>query len=609
MIRNIKSAGGGIHGIRRGINFLHIFGILFVAFLIILPNAYLAFDAAIPGVEKPDVFGDLPSGAFGTTLSKEAYWIDAFSWLKEQDSEIKNKIEKPAFISWWDYGFYEVAIGDHPTVADNFQDGIPPAANFHTATSEKEAVIVWIVRLLKGNAEENNGKLSSDVVQTLENRIGINNSMDIVKWIENPESSPSYNTPIGAEYNENLSKDYPVGQQWSMNAVYHDVRDLLDYMNDNEITWLYRNIQKATSKSIRYYGVEGYDKQIFNIFGFLADKSLVLPSRGGLGNPEDDYVVYKFVTQNQRELNFTELENLTDEEIRQDPPIETREIFKDPYFETMFYKTYVGISEGEPGSKTEPEYQLPCMNMKHFYAEYISPPEYMYYRGQAAVVIAKYYAGAYINGSVKFDNVPIDVEVVVQRNITQYGIEIPIEHDQNITSNGNFSVIVPAGNITLQIRRNTELGQNAFVLKNVTFDDAEESELSPITDDEAMRFDDDFERIINISIDPTNIEGYVYLDTDDNDLYNISIDEPLKDIKVTLIEITEFDPNSGQPLRSGSYKTLTTDENGYYNISGWIPGFYLVRAEMDGFVIHESYIQAYSGNKTYNISKPEPGNV
>ena len=54
----------------------------------------------------------------------------------------------PAFISWWDYGFYESAIGDHPTVADNFQDGIPPAANFHTSTSEEEAVAVWIVRQL-----------------------------------------------------------------------------------------------------------------------------------------------------------------------------------------------------------------------------------------------------------------------------------------------------------------------------------------------------------------------------------------------------------------------------------------------------------------------------
>ena len=167
MARSVRSAGGGIHGLRRGAKFIHLFGILFVAFLLILPNAYLAFDAAVPGTEKKEVFGDLPSGAFGSSLGKEAYWVHAFSWFKEQDTGIERPAERPAFISWWDYGFYEVAVGGHPTVADNFQDGIPPAANFHTATSENEAVIIWVVRLLEGNVEDNNGKLSDDVVQAL----------------------------------------------------------------------------------------------------------------------------------------------------------------------------------------------------------------------------------------------------------------------------------------------------------------------------------------------------------------------------------------------------------------------------------------------------------
>ena len=93
-----------------------------------------------PGVSAP----------FNVIIVKERYWQDALNWLSEQDLEIKNPTQRPAFISWWDYGFYEVALGEHPTVADNFQDGIPVAANFHTATSEKEAVSVWIIRLLEG---------------------------------------------------------------------------------------------------------------------------------------------------------------------------------------------------------------------------------------------------------------------------------------------------------------------------------------------------------------------------------------------------------------------------------------------------------------------------
>ena len=36
MIRNIRSAGGGIHGLRRGVKFLHLFGILFLAFIVVV---------------------------------------------------------------------------------------------------------------------------------------------------------------------------------------------------------------------------------------------------------------------------------------------------------------------------------------------------------------------------------------------------------------------------------------------------------------------------------------------------------------------------------------------------------------------------------------------
>ena len=609
MIRNIKNAGGGFRGIRRGISFLHIFGILFVALLVILPNTYLAFDAAIPGTEKENVFGDLPSGGFGISLAKEAYWLDALAWLKEQDSDIENSVEKPAFISWWDYGFYEAAIGDHPTVADNFQDGIPPAANFHTSTSEKDAVIILTVRLLAGNVIENKGVLSEAVVQELENNLGINNSMNITYWIENPEESPSYNMQIGLEYDEELGKDYPVGQQWPMNAVYHDVVDLLSNISDETVTMLYHDIQITTGKSIRYYGVEGYDKQIFNIFAFLSDKSLLLVSGGGLFNPEDEFVNVKYVTQSGQELSFEELNQLTDQQLQQDPPVDTRQFFKDAYYDTMFYRTYIGITSEQDGTISEPDYQLPCLNMKHFYAEYISPPEYMYYQGKGAVVIAKYYAGAFINGSVSFNGEPVDVQVVVQKNITQYGTEIPVDHDQNITTNGTFSVIAPAGNITLQIRRNVELGQNAFVLKNVTFNQFDKSEYAIISDNEAMRMTDNYSRYVDISIDPASIEGFVYIDQDENDFYNISSDEILKDVDINIIEISEIDPNTGQPLLIGEFMNLKTDDGGYFNTSNLMPGFYLIQAILDDFLIHESFLGLPSGNTFYNISKPKEGAV
>lgn len=610
----IRSTGGGIHGLRRGIKFLHVFGILFVALIVILPNTYLSFDAAVPANEKKNIFGDLPSGAFGTSLGKEEYWIAAYSWFAEQDAEIEKPTERPAFISWWDYGFYEVAVGEHPTVADNFQDGIPPAANFHTATSEEEAVAILIIRLLEGNVAENNGKLARNVITTLEKHLGSNDTAHIQQWVEYPTTSPSYGEPIAPEYDKNLSELYPVGQQWPMNAVYHDATDLLlNALDEEEITWLYHDLQEATGKSIRYYGVEGYDKQIFNIFAFLADKSLLLVAGQGDYNPEDDFVQVKFITQGNRELSYDELKKRTDEQNRDDPVIKTKTIYKDAYFDTMFYRTYIGVTSGTAGSKSEPNYQLPCMNMKHFYAEYISPyPKYAYYQGKSAVVIAKYYEGAYVDGTVTFMNEPKSFQIVVQKNITHYGTELPIDHDETLSTNGTFHVIVPAGNVTIQVRRYHELGPNAFVMTNVTFNGEPGTPLAPISEDEAMRRSENYTRVINISIQPANINGYVYEDKENESNYNASVDQPLENAKVILQGIKKFDPDTGQPLEydMGMIRTVNTDADGYYQISDLLPGYYQIIVEnADGYQIENTLIALPEGNTSHNISQPKPGGV
>jgi len=612
MLRNIRSAGGGFHGLRKGIKILHIFGIVFIALMVIFPNAYLAFDAAIPAVKKNEMFVfefgenstiELPYGAYGLGFYKERYWTDAYNWLASQDTHIPNPIDRPAYISWWDYGFYESAIGAHPTVADNFQDGIPPASNFHTATSEQEAVAIWLIRLLEGNKYSNNGTISNEVVSTLQYHLGENNTNDIVMWIEDPTTSPSYRTPIGEEYDEELSKELLTGEMWPENAYYHDITEMLlnDTLDDEGITWLYNDIQEATGKSIRYYGVEAYDKQIFTIFGFLADKSLYLAAvrSGGAYNSEDDFRQLKFVRQSGGELSFEDLKNETDQELREDPIVNTKEYYKDAYFETMFYRTYVGVTEGTSGSLSEPSYQFPCYNMRHFCAEYISEyPEYYTSPGQSAVVIAKYYAGAQVNGSVTFMGEPVDAQVVVQKNISHYGTEIPIDHDSDITSNGEFNVIVPAGPVQLQIVKFKNTIYET-ILKNVTFDSTTDPALYPISDDDAMRRSDTYKRMVNISIDPATIEGYVYLNKNNAEGYNVSIDDPLSNVDITLYEIKE-----NYELKA----TVVTNDDGYYNFSDVEPGLCIIMAELDGFTIHDTLdepIKIQSGINFYNMSKPK----
>jgi dolichyl-diphosphooligosaccharide--protein glycosyltransferase len=649
MIRNIHSAGGGIHGVRRGMKLLHVFGILFIAFIVILPNAFVAFDAAVPSAVyqtedeegktvwtnlKWEMFGSQYTGAFGLGVVKEKYWGDAFNWFSQQDTDIENPAGRPAFISWWDYGFYEVALGGHPTVADNFQSGIPPAANFHTATSEKEAVIVWITRLIEGDKFYNGGKLSDDVKNVINKYLDKNDSADVIQWIETPATSPSYNAPIGAEYEENLSKDYYVGQQYSLNAVYQDVIDVLTNetrgLTDDELTWLYHDIQDVTGFSIRYYGVEGYDRQIFNIFAFLSDKSTLL-----VGAPEDDFVImyyegYRIYTNNGTKIpgseqtwKAQEVIDMTDEEKSEIRVTGSSQQFKDSYFETMFYRTYMG-----PYDYDEETYQkiplergnlqIPCVNMKHFYAEFISDmARYQYYdTGKAAVVIAKYYEGAYINGTVKFMNASVDAQVVAVKNLTYTESEelsfddVPIDHDKQLTDeNGNYSVIAGAGSM-IQVRRYDELGANAFVIKNVTFDRLNDTVLCPITDDDAMRRpDSNYERIINITIDPASIQGTAYNDTDDDKEYNESIDEQLEDISVVIREVTRIDINSGNPSSYNDPVSLSTNETGFYNLSELLPGIYEIIAYEDTFVINAGYSSLFQENTTFNIRKPKLSNI
>jgi dolichyl-phosphooligosaccharide-protein glycotransferase len=624
MIRNVRSAGGGLHGIRRGVKVLHIFGVLLLAFIIILPNAFVAFDAAVPNASNPDneesllkwdMFGTEHQGAFGLGVYKEKYWGHAFNWLNQQDTEITDETKRPAFISWWDYGFYAVALSGHPTVADNFQSGIPVAGNFHTATSEKEAISVLIIRLLEG-IQRHEGKVTPEIIDILNKYLEANQTEKIVIWMKDPTSAASYGEPIGEQYDEQTSKDYRVGGQWAVNAVYHDIVALFnEALTQEQVILLYNDLQDATGWSIRYYGVEGYDKQIFNIFAFLSDKSLLM-----INGIEDDFIQllytgYTVDSQGRKLQDKTwtaqEILGMSQKDRSMVAVTGTSQIYKDPYFDTMFYKTYVGWAEGESGSKSEPSIQMPCYEMKHFYAEYFSDLSmYPYYNtGKSAVVIAKYYAGAHINGTVIFNNQTLDCEIAVVKNVT-YAPEytIPIDHDKADTgSDGTFNLLAGAG-ASLQIRQN--LGQGTFIMTNVTFEGEYGTDLAPITDDDAMRRNSsNFERNLKIVINPADFSGYVFNDTNYDGIYNETDDEPLSDVVVTLYKITSFLEDSVQ-LDTQNFSQAITNEAGYYEFTNLLPGIYRMIVENeDGFAIYFDDVALYEGNNTYDIVNVKPANL
>ena len=584
MVKNLKGLGGGWYGVKKAVKLRHIFGALFISFFVIFPNGWLSFDASLPSTMKRD-FHTNKLGAFGLGLHTEQYWTDAFAWLHNQT---KNDTKKPGFISWWDYGFYCVAVAKTPTVADNFQQGIPAAANFQTSIDEDEAIAVLIVRLCQGDMQKHGGKIDEKLQQTFEKYLGSNSTTLLVKILEDPEKyAPSYGKVISKEYN---GKKYHVRAE---NAMYHDAVLILTKLDDNDLNMLYKDVQNITGYSIRYYGVEGYDINIFNVFDFLADKGSF-----GYETTEDKFFKLWYIANKTKEkMTPEQVKNLTQSMSRRDIeriygrfiPYTER---KDAFYKSMVYRVYLGNVPKNIFENYSTDYRLayfmsPTAGLRHFYAEYISPvtkqkPYYYVPRpgnlctGLPAVVIAKYYEGAIVKGKIfsgkeAFPGVTVEVD----QNVSIYGTNKSIPHDTNITGdNGSFSVIVPAGKVAINIYNGE--GRNRVELKKIYLN---------VKEEQATRKANWIINLGKINIPRGNIKGVVFWDKDGDGVYNASVDK-LVNAKV-MIGTKEINAYGGK-----------------YEVKNLLPSTYFINAEKEGFDVKNSGNVAVKPNETvwYNIS-------
>tara|TARA_Y100001970_G_scaffold68510_1_gene87275 strand:+ start:6534 stop:16046 length:9513 start_codon:yes stop_codon:yes gene_type:complete len=99
-------------------------------------------------------------GTFGPGFNG-ADWNTAYEWLSQQDTEVGFS-ERPAFVSWWDYGFQALAQGQHPTVADNFQSGIPNSGGMLLSQGQDDTLALFIMTLAQGDRRSNNGDFTSE---------------------------------------------------------------------------------------------------------------------------------------------------------------------------------------------------------------------------------------------------------------------------------------------------------------------------------------------------------------------------------------------------------------------------------------------------------------
>jgi len=546
LIRNMKNLRGLDK--LKSFKIIHVFGIIFIPFIVIMPNVILAFDAAVPWEVKGEYSGAL-MGAYGISFGKEQYWVDAFDWLNDQDLEIENPGDRPAFISWWDYGFYEIVVGQHPTVADNFQDGIETAANFKTATSEKEAITVLISRLVHGDcATVNKGqKISDDVKDVLIKYIGKNNTNYISTVLSDLyksstiETTIDYNKPICEEYEPELSQLYTENK---FNFYYHTMTNFTETLTDEQVTEFYMDIQDVTGWDIRYYGTETYDSNIFSVFTFLADKSLM-----PVGGLEDEFMTAYYIathkdTQEQTKIYRDNISRLTayDRE---------KYSLRGPYFErkpafykTMFYRTFFGTPVVD-GSL--PDNRIPTYGLIHFKPGYIS----------SQVTISKYYEGCKVNGTAVCNNMPLPgITVVV---FDEWGVP----HDTDLFLGDKYNVIVPAGNLNI-----------GFYLSDVLLDTVPLN----VTELEGTRRTENYNKTVNVEIEPVSLNGTVYQNETTLSYVDISLKGEITDM------ITK----------------IKTDEKGYFEFKDLPPSFYTIYVERGDVELYNETIKV-AENLIYNL--------
>jgi len=146
-------------------------------------------------------------------------WNDAYDWLSHQDSDVEFS-QRPAFVSWWDYGFQALASGQHPTVADNFQTGIPESGGMLLSAGQEETLSLFIATLAAADRAYNSGDLSDEFITVLNQYMTpdqvaefqiLVNQRDPITSSAGPEIVSARSLAVVAEYNDvELLRGFPL---------------------------------------------------------------------------------------------------------------------------------------------------------------------------------------------------------------------------------------------------------------------------------------------------------------------------------------------------------------------------------------------------------------
>ncbi|MCI4369510.1 MAG: carboxypeptidase regulatory-like domain-containing protein, partial [Thermoplasmata archaeon] len=569
--------------------------VLLVLSLLILPNTWIAIDAGIPYNSKStydlQVYDSLPAplrvapanasnfylGAAGTQLDTPTQYDEGgYNWLAAQDVNIPAP-QRPAFVSWWDYGFQAVAQGDHPTVADNFQNGIDPAGNFLLTQNESLAIGILATTLLQAEQHKTglpylpttlNQILARDGVNLVElHTLLVNTSADVPLVIAHPERYLA----VDASHLD------------SQNAMYDAVSWFLaNTLPESTLSQVYNDIQSYTGWSIRYAMV---DSRLFPFSGqstgiFYAPADLTDRVIGSGGAPTAYY-----------SLSVTGTDGNTYPVGAVPAGVGTAQVninYTQAFYNSMIYRIFIGYTGAEVGSSgipslsgaaggqtgasplpIEPGWMLQHFEVVYrtaFYCPYPDPQNHpgcfrptnvpeanllaKKYNGTANTQAANYFNGgetmlAYYAGEPMVGAVTLpDGSPVGGARVTVFD-SWGIPHMSVVTpTNGSFRLVLPPGNDTVNI---TVGGFDALHQQGTTL-----LRSFPVVVPGGRGYSFESPTLVQpVVLAPGKIAGMAFWNVGNNSTYIPKVDPPVIGAKIVIwgtghvAATTETDPGGG----------------------------------------------------------------
>lgn len=501
--RRVSTQVSVTKSIKGNINWLHAVTSIIIVLLLVIPAGFAMVSAAVPTNTATKVDNQIiqtipPALRFGNTsqgtvfVGGSGFYIvnnsqplsKSLDWLSTQDSNIPPN-QRPAYVSWWDYGFQEIYQGQHPAVADDFQQGYQVAGQILLAQNQSQIVSLFISRVIQADYSHNGNKFSQNVQNTLNQYFGPQEEKLLTSISQNPGKYTSWITNNATVYGTFIK------QISSANAYYALVKgQLTSKYTLPTIVNAYSALESDTGYSIKYIQIDsgqllplsGLNTGIFYAPAYLTDTPSYSSSAGQIV-PTNYYQIYAETANGTFPLN-------------QLPaglqPLNYSILYTPQFYNTSIYRFTMGYPSSVAGGVNgipgitfgTSKYQvMPAWNMSHFeityegipwnpytdyqkhpYAWKLIPLQQAYtYRQEGKGVteifpppdqllpsgtpIVSYFPGANITGKITLQNGQPAPGMRVTL-FDQYGIP----HETTVTNrNGYYSLVGLPGNDTIAV--------------------------------------------------------------------------------------------------------------------------------------------------------------